>query len=1173
MRYTKEVRFRFVGDPEKCKRYIPQARTILGGLENRGRTLGGLDIAFHKTTLPDGTVIMANANDTMPILTIIVQGGEEESVPTGNLLLTTWEPRGLLLTPKTVDAPDGWGLPLRDVLTGSLPEIDEEAPPNAPTGTLGGSLPQVLLNRYPNNRHFDNPLFLAGEIPPVMLAVPEDYTDFRRRHGYEVGFDAYGIMHIAWLLHPAPSSYAWPQEPDAYFDTNEEPVPPGIYSGRFNEFLGAFVADSLSIPQGELDEVTTEEWHTHRAEDLLYYSATQEGVFLRTNEARAAVGEEPLYRPVRGDCDPSMISALNAGQSETHSFTHSHPDFAPGYRTAGGRTANAVGYTVGAAASDNPVENMQAYTAGSMADPMGSIELGTALAEVWIASPPHYAAIINSDWTAREEDPWHSWAPLGTRGASMYIQFYAPTSFDTKWIQSDGTTWATENISMPGAVAWEQTFVARESWLPAYDKVVKYTQGLIGLFCGGNPLSGDFAETARFGIGRTVYEMPEHMYKPRDRDADFLCIAGVAPFLRGGVTWLRIAYWESSDQLETPLPPVAEYLTLRVALIPASLCEAGNLPWRYALPPVWEPEFTHTFSHAAGYMSLPENHMHFNSEGTSFVFEVGVIDTRYTARGVVDGSGGAFTLDATTAMTYPAGALTREAYKFTAATETDSIKFVRLIPEQTPLVASVAASSSVYQDSEGYDLHSYERTLRGQYKIWPHFDSEDAVQFVILDVDEYQIQRGNKYEFEGDLVNPGDAFEDHIYDNTSTGRPWYGWRIRKMIFPIPPGETEQKEVLYMQQYVWQYRSVEFNPALRLPVYNVFPGTGENFYMVVHHIDIPTASMIYSKHGSVMTRMPSPANKASWYLTGDNDYYLDAVLGGVRVQQQFAHYPKPTVDELRPYLQLSGGSYRWKQDVVHDYPVTIYNRSYLDIYRTWTRLLLVQDLYNFGTSPAAVRHMVSFGAGSGTGGSYATQAFTTGKSAPLPGNGSFSNIVNTPASCYFDFIPVDDYVVSCFSGYDYVGETSTSMKWVERAAAGRTAYCGFWHNIMPLFSKSAMHTYEEAGEEKRVLWHEVSAKFAEHDGRWVARLQIRHLNNGGLAPPDPWYKEFPASTPPNQVLRDVEEWTYRPPSDRITSWAGRDDLTDSMVHLLANFDIDTAVGMSDVVDVEPFGRVG
>lgn len=1149
MRYSREIRLRVIGDYSRAQSYIPRARTLLGALWSRDREIGELYQSHMERTYEDGVHIEVGFIADQPYVTIDVSREPPRAQePQPALLLTTWRPRGLLLTPKTVDHPDGWGLPRRDPLTAELPD-----PPTL--GTSGGALPQVLLNRDPNNRHFDNPRYMVGRVPPALEAIAPEFENFLLRPTYDTEFNTLGVMHVAWVQHPGPASYADPQVPGDYFDITGAPVVPGVYAGSFNAALGIYQLGPLIVAQAELDEVTTPEWHTHRAEELLYYSATQEALFLRTNEVRVAAGEDRVFRALRGDADAALLGAVTIGTSPAASFAHSNPAFPAGYRTAAGRLINATGFALAADQSDNLSENLLTYSATSDMAPMGSPELGVEVAQLWIDSPYHYANMVNELWTAATF-PEHSWAPPGTRGAAMYAQFYVPADFTNYWVESDGTSWSTQPVSAEDMVVWSQVFAARESWLPAYDAVVEHDRGLIGLFCGTNPLNREFAAGAtRFGLGRSIYDLPLHIVQPRDRPADFLCIAGAAPFDRDGVPWLRVVYWESSEQLDEEFwpPPGEEYLTLRVVLIPEGLCESGNLPWRYALPPVWEPEFSHTFEHINGYLMYPENYIHFDPQGEDFVFEVERIFEQWATTVVPYASGVAFNGFGAAnriSMAYPAAAVEREAYRYNAMLKT----LVPLLPEQQPIAVNVSATTTPDLDDGGRPIHRYERSAAGSYQIWPHFDEFGTVQFVTLSINEYQLQRGNDVKgFEGVAVNAGAPYEDLIYDNSGEGRPWYGWRIRKLTFP------GGKEFTYMQQYVWQYRSVEFDPDNRLAVFNVFPGTGENFYAVIHHIDIPTASLIYSKHGSVMTRLPEEFDPPfqdpdSWYLTGDSTYYLDAQLGGERVVEQIAHYPKPTPAALRPYITDAG---RWSQSVMHDYPVAVYNTSFGGTYRTAVRINDPGDLYDFHLTPMALRYQTIITGPSGTepGTFKFVQMQTVGKSAPLPRNGFLTGAVGTPDACYYNHIPVVDYKVSCYSGYDYIGETSTSLKWVARARAGRTAYCGFWHNVAPLFSKS-----------------EVEAKWAEFDGRWVVRLRIKHLNIAGWAPPDPWQIQFPLSTPNSEIWQPLSSWTFREPSDKVTSWTGRDDLTGSVVYLLSNFDIDESVGIEDVYDIEPFGRV-
>lgn len=79
MRYTKEVRFRFVGPRETCVKYISTARKLLGQLDHRSRFLGQLTQDTHRVTLPDGTRIAVNTNAIIPIVIINVTGTKTTS--------------------------------------------------------------------------------------------------------------------------------------------------------------------------------------------------------------------------------------------------------------------------------------------------------------------------------------------------------------------------------------------------------------------------------------------------------------------------------------------------------------------------------------------------------------------------------------------------------------------------------------------------------------------------------------------------------------------------------------------------------------------------------------------------------------------------------------------------------------------------------------------------------------------------------------------------------------------------------------------------------------------------------------------------------------------------------------------------------------------------------------
>lgn len=1143
MRYEKEARIRYLGDADLAKQYIPLGRKLLGGVVRRDKTLGGLTQSLVRKDFLNGLKIEAGfVGDLLYINIDVRKVVDEEELP-GTILLTRWEPEGIMLTPRTLANLDGWGLPHRSYLpTG---EVLESAIP----GTVGGSLPQVLINRFPNNRYMDTLEGLTG-LPENLEPLRETWRNPRLRSSYEEPPGDAGFFHKYWTNHSVLFSYGEGAVTEVYYE-RAEIAQPGLYTGVYGTDAEFFLLGTPVVLQPELDETKTEEWHTHRPEELLYPNQTDEGIFQVTNDARVDVGEARVHRQLRGDANAAWLGAFEVATSELNYFGHSHPEWTPGFRTATGRLQNAVGYTLLGEFSDNPVENEITFGPGFVEDAESAFEIGQLLAQAWVDSPRHYANMTNSQWTDFDVYPPHRWEPPGTVGAQMHAGGYGPTQFEIRWdtANSSLSSWGTVPfVTGPQQIAYGQVFTAREAWLPVYDEFIRTLAGTVGLFERNNPLNKNFPPSnmpGRVGKGRTIYDLPVAQRWPdgTQNESDFLAVAGAAAFMREGDTWIRMVYWSSSDALVTEVPVGQDYLRMTVVVFPEGLCESGVLPWRADNSPEWEIEATHTFTLANRYLPKPENRVAFNSTGTDFVFEVERITTDTVSSGVY-GAGGIDFGDPE-AMAFPAASAGREAYRYTS--EDGQIEL--LLPMQVLPQVTVTATSS--EGNSDDSIHTYEKRLDGQYQIWPHFDDEDNVVFVTLDIDEYQIQVGSFFGRSFDVmaaldmvVNPDAPFEDQIAEDPE--KPWYGWRIRKMIFPTG------KVFTYMQQYVWHYQSVEFVPDTRLPAFNVFPGTGENFFVVIHSLDIPTASIIYSKHQSLTKRMPLPSSSESYYHTGDSTYVLDAQLGEERVEQVFATYPMPTPDDLRPYVTSTDTlSYPWDRDVVNELPVRVYlfntfGFGEISIVGTWS-------LYNSLTSPSAIRRqIVTLGAVSGGGTMLSNQRTTRGFPSPVPkGEGFTSTDKTSVEACYFDFVPVDDYRASCFSGYDFLGESSTSLNWLNRAQQGRTPYCGFWHNIAPLFSND----------------DEVEAKVVEYDGRWVARLRVRHINQAGWKPPAPWQTLFPPATDPQDALVPLSAWTFREADDAVPEY------DDSVVHLLSNFDLDEATGIDDIYDIVPFGRAG
>src|SRR6056297_3422170 len=171
MRFTGVVRLRFVGDKDACQRYIPQARTILGEVWNRDIVLGELQESWRRVRLADTVVVSVVASRLHPpIVEINVEAPPDATPPPLAITATLrWEPEGILLTPVTKDNREGWGLPSR---TAEGAKIEDAL------GTLKGALPQVLLNKFENNKYLDIPKFVEWDLPGEEYSgfAPEDYV-------------------------------------------------------------------------------------------------------------------------------------------------------------------------------------------------------------------------------------------------------------------------------------------------------------------------------------------------------------------------------------------------------------------------------------------------------------------------------------------------------------------------------------------------------------------------------------------------------------------------------------------------------------------------------------------------------------------------------------------------------------------------------------------------------------------------------------------------------------------------------------------------------------------------------------------------------------------------------------------------------------------------------------
>lgn len=413
MRYEGEVRFRFRGDLTRARMYIPRARKILGQLVNQDVVLGGLDSAVRRVTLPDGTYIETYVLPGLPpVVTIIstIGGGADTSSSIPSYLL--WLPEGFTFIPRRYpDAPSGWGMPA----AGFGDHV------------VGGPLPQVLLNRYEDNRYPD-------ALMPALQPELVEETLF---------FVAGTFAHHAY-------ERMTPTDARAYLELgNDDPLPPrrplGIFDPRVvaglpwptQEQRGDGWRSDVTVPDtdpattGQADQVSLDyqqriavaeslEWYAHRAQcipfvesveqadelgiDLFIMDPVRKAVFDSTNEVRELAGLKPVLPQIRGVHDIAARLALFE-MAASATYGHDSPNFRTGYRywhervLTAGIGSNPQYFEVARMSLPFGGENL-AFFAGDL--PEGE-ELGTQLAAAWAASPAHYANMV-FDWFGENED-------------------------------------------------------------------------------------------------------------------------------------------------------------------------------------------------------------------------------------------------------------------------------------------------------------------------------------------------------------------------------------------------------------------------------------------------------------------------------------------------------------------------------------------------------------------------------------------------------------------------------------------------------------------------------------------------------------------------------------------------------------------------------------------------
>jgi hypothetical protein len=885
MRYDGEVRFRLTGPREECIKYIPDARKLLGIVWNIHRELGGLEIAERSTVLANGVRLRCFITNSVPILEIDVTPAPEKEKPSQYYLVRAiWEPEGMVLTPATGRRDEvewdrqtykAWGLPSRNAddvgemiglvlddtnrptdvgiegLTEGEPEINQPKRP-------GGSIPQVILNQYPNNKYLDKAETLSyretdaegeplGDVGGLLLAV-DDMSNSLLAGSYELVTNS-NIKYEHWHTHSNPLSYTMPdseaippvtRESAGYFDgaaywlESPDTQVAGIFdvatvvsdvgtNTSLNLLLAQYAADGEANFFEEPDE---EDWFTHRPQEILYPNSVYEDIFQHTNVVREAYGEEPVYRMIRGDGNAAYMVSYQLNASDPPGlFFHSHPDYQPGYRTTGGRCENATGREAYSAYTHNARENTLAL---SNSEDFGEDTTGVGIAKLWQNSPTHLANMVATAWS-QFPIPVMGYQ-YGTKLASHQIGSLGTSDYTIRQqYDADSEVLTPQAIDPPleGGTAVAQIFTNKETWVPTYDWTSTTTMGTAGTFNGSNPYSHvHWFSNRSVGTGRTIYEFPASIapsYQvlldpPATVGLDFLGCVGAALFELAGVTWMRCAYWTASivedltDQPLYPYPFDGDECTLHVVRFPTRLHEASVIPWSPDDEEgEWVEEFSETWLFADGWLTLPPAKVVFNSTGDRFTWTMHKIGASYT-----DALTYMSPLSDTSALTNPRHAIDCHHHEYRAPDLTDPevqdtqgtlvvyvpdfiYADVKAYKNDVDLAGDYSAwvEEGVTQEDIAEDTSHYERDCFGTTEVFPHYSKDDALVYVTLEIDEYSLQRGN---------SGIDGGEDP--ENPPARLPWadqtaFMWRHRKLIWP------SGKEVVYMQQYMGEDLTVDF----------------------------------------------------------------------------------------------------------------------------------------------------------------------------------------------------------------------------------------------------------------------------------------------------------------------------------------------------------------------------
>jgi hypothetical protein len=361
------------------------------------------------------------------MVVITQQGGVErwwvetkrDSQQFEQLVFTTasWQPEGIIIYPKTADAPYGYGPPRRSLEAGGEVVSVEGVPITDPDNER---LTHVLINRYQNNNY-----------PECDVFIPPGLYPFSSEDGFTTPAEQGRLV---------------------------------IGEGRYTVTLRPITTWTFT-PEPQDPEEESDSWYAHWPEELPPLNDAEDAVFLETNALRESLDKDLLHRPLKGFGNPAFLACLeNVQQEQPGRMDHSSLAFRLGFRNVSDRVFLSFGYVDALEGEVQEAENIQAGGAGtaSWITPY-STAAGLEQFDGWLNSPPHYASMVAAEGMLCYYGGLS--AVFDSIGDPIDEDFSAvPRSFSTQSFINK-RTWllagAYEQITPYGAVSFE----SRSSWL------------------------------------------------------------------------------------------------------------------------------------------------------------------------------------------------------------------------------------------------------------------------------------------------------------------------------------------------------------------------------------------------------------------------------------------------------------------------------------------------------------------------------------------------------------------------------------------------------------------------------------------------------------------------------------------------------------------------------------